>query len=58
MKPSGNIPPWRQKLRKVCIAPFLALIWFYRTCIVIGQFTAFPVGFHCSIWILGRGYRL
>ena len=30
MKPSGNIPPWRQKLRKVCIAPFLALIWFYR----------------------------
>ena len=33
MKPSGNIPVWRQWVRKVCIAPFLALIWFYRTCI-------------------------
>ena len=33
MKPSGNIPAWRQRVRKVCIAPFLALLWFYRTCL-------------------------
>ena len=33
MKESSSIPKWRQTLRKVAISPFLALIWFYRTCI-------------------------
>ena len=33
MKESSSIPKLRQTLRKVAISPFLALIWFYRTCI-------------------------
>ena len=33
MKESSSIPKWRQTLRKVAVSPFLALIWFYRTCI-------------------------
>ena len=33
MKDSYHIPRWRQVVRNVLSAPFLGLIWFYRTCI-------------------------
>lgn len=33
LKPSSEVPRWRQILRKILNSPFVALIVFYRKCI-------------------------